>query len=112
MKYMNNKTNNPPTKEQALNRCLEWFTLHQPTAVLPGTKGTAVSELQNVLAMDQPFKLSLQIIKDAIEGDELFVSIMQNMVELRYRIAIEKGLSEEDALQDTLDRTAKSLLKK
>ena len=112
---MNEQTNNPLTKDQALNRCLEWFTHHQPTAVLPGTKGTAVSELQNVLAMEPPFKLSLQTIKDTIVGDELYVSILRNMVECWYMcwymMALKKGLSEDDALQETLDNLAKTLLK-
>lgn len=43
------ETNSPLTPIQALHRCLEWFTLHQPTAVLPGTKLEAVHELRNVI---------------------------------------------------------------
>jgi hypothetical protein len=47
------ETNSPLTPIQALNRCLEWFTLHHPTAVLPGTKLPAVQELRNVLVMEE-----------------------------------------------------------
>ena len=47
------ETNSPLTPIQALNRCLEWFTLHHPTAVLPGTKLTAVQELSNVIVVEE-----------------------------------------------------------
>ncbi len=47
------ETNSPLTPIQALHRCLEWFTLHQPAAVLPGTKLPAVQELRNVIVVEE-----------------------------------------------------------
>lgn len=52
------ETNSPLTPIQALHRCLEWFTMHQPTAVLPGTKLPAVQELNNVLVMEELTQLT------------------------------------------------------
>lgn len=47
------ETNSPLTPIQALHRCLEWFTLHHPTAVLPGTKLAVVQELQSVIVAEE-----------------------------------------------------------
>jgi len=47
------ETNNILTPIQALKRCHEWFALHQPTAVLPGTKLPAVQELQDIIANNE-----------------------------------------------------------
>lgn len=61
------ETNSPLTPIQALHRCLEWFTMHQPAAVLPGTKLTAVQELQSVIVSEPTenakFREVLEIVR-------------------------------------------------
>lgn len=68
------------TPIQALHRCLEWFTLNHPAAVLPGTKLTAVQELNNVLVMEE-----LTQLLDTTETDSRLadaVELLRRWVEI------------------------------
>jgi hypothetical protein len=114
------ETNSPLTPIQALNRCLEWFTLHHPTAVLPGTKLTAIEELRNVIVAEElrnetprseNYTLTLEKIKACVELEGLAGDAMRQLIDVWYKIEIKNGASEADALQTTLDKVAAKTLK-
>lgn len=113
------ETNSPLTPIQALHRCLEWFTLHHPTAVLPGTKLTAMQELQSVIVAEElrnepprheNYTLTLDDIKGCVAFKGFAGDAMRGMIDLWYKIEIKNGASEADALQATLDKFASKLL--
>ena len=113
------ETNSPLTPIQALNRCLEWFTRHQPTAVLPGTKLNAIQELQNVIVAEElrnetprpeNYTLTLEKIKTCVELEGLAGDAMRQLIDVWYKIEIENGASEAEALQTTLDKFAAKIL--
>jgi len=109
------ETNSPLTPIQALQRCLEWFTRHQPTAVLPGTKLNAIQELQNVIVAEElrnetphpeNYALTLEKIKACVELEGIAGDALRGMVDLWYKLEIKNGASEAEALQTTLDKFA------
>lgn len=113
------ETNSPLTPTQALNRCLEWFTLHHPTAVLPGTKLTAIEELRNVIVAEElrnetphpeNYALTLEKIKACVELEGIAGDALRGMVDLWYKLEIKNGASEAEALQTTLDKFAAKIL--
>lgn len=110
------ETNSPLTPIQALNRCLEWFTLQHPTAVLPGTKLTAVQELRNVIVAEElrndpgQYTLTLEKIKACVAIPGLAGDTLRGRIDLWYKIEIKNGASEAEALQTTLKKLAAKAL--